>query len=164
MNSEKVKAIKKALEFQRDGLMYLENNCIEIVYCKDILALINELESKNELLRNAKVVYETVDYCAEDLWKAEKQIKELEKENKELLKENEGYRGSYRCAIDKIGELSAERYIKVEQFAEMLKQMPFNIEFTFKESSYEDIKKLANLMKEYLVKYIDETLKEFIVI
>ena len=29
MESEKVKEIKKALEFQRDGLMYLENNCAE---------------------------------------------------------------------------------------------------------------------------------------
>ena len=71
----------------------------------DILTLINELESENkrlrkdnELLRNAKVVYETVDYCYEDLKKAEKRIAELEKENEtktdtiaELLKKQEFY-------------------------------------------------------------------------
>jgi hypothetical protein len=54
MESEKVKEIKKALEFQRDGLIYLENNCVEVVYCKDILTLINELESENEKLKQHK--------------------------------------------------------------------------------------------------------------
>ena len=54
---------------------------------ENLLTLINELESENELLRNAKVVYETVDYCYEDLKKAEKRIAELEKEKKELPKQ-----------------------------------------------------------------------------
>ena len=86
----------------------------------DILTLINELESENEklkkiglndnitvgeylremerlkkdneLLRNAKVVYENVDYCAEDLKKAEKKIAELESENERLRKEKEDLR------------------------------------------------------------------------
>ena len=49
---------------------------------KDRIAL---LEKDNKLLRNAKVVYENVDYCYEDLKKAEKRIAELEKE-KEILK------------------------------------------------------------------------------
>jgi hypothetical protein len=109
------------------------------------------LEKDNELLRNAKVVYETVDYCYEDLKKAEKRIAELEKENGELLKENEGYHGSYRCAIDKIGELSAERYIKVEQFAERLKEK-------YGKSCSEYYPLLLELTSEQL----DETLKEFI--
>lgn len=46
MNSEKVKDIKKALEFQRDSLAYLKDNVVEYVSCKDILTYINELESK----------------------------------------------------------------------------------------------------------------------
>ena len=46
MESEKVKEIKKALEFQRDGLVYLKDNVIEYVSCKDVLTYINELESK----------------------------------------------------------------------------------------------------------------------
>jgi hypothetical protein len=155
MNSEKVKEIKTALECCRHSI---KGGCKDCPYhnpnedCQEFLIwnmedYINELESENETLRNAKVVYETVDYCYEDLKKAEKRIAELEKENGELLKENEGYHGSYRCAIDKIGELSAERYIKVEQFAEMLKE------------------KLVDKIgydRPYVMRKIDETLKECI--
>lgn len=50
---------------------------------------IAKLEKANELLRNAKVVYEIVDYCYEDLKKAEKRIDELEKENKRLKAEKQ---------------------------------------------------------------------------
>lgn len=41
------------MEFQRDGLVYLENNCVEVVYCKDILTLINELEETNKKLKQS---------------------------------------------------------------------------------------------------------------
>ena len=144
-------------------------NCIdftatnEVKEDTDILTLINELESENErlrkdneLLRKAKVVYENVDYCYEDLKKAQDRIAELEKENGELLKENEGYRGSYRCAIDKIGELSAERYIKVEQFAERLKE---KVKALDKWYSEEIIDEHYNGITTH---DIDKTLKEFI--
>ena len=47
MESEKVKEIKKVLEFQRDSLAYLKDNIVEYISCKDILTLINELESDN---------------------------------------------------------------------------------------------------------------------
>ena len=78
-------------------------------------------------------------------------IKELESENEK-----------YKQKLTTNQWVQEIRQYVLKQFAEILKEMPFNIEFTFKESSYEDIKKLANLMKEYSVKYIDETLKEFI--
>ena len=88
MESEKVKEIKKALEDNKtDHLPYIDGCKCKFVEYADILTYINELESENELLRNAKVVYETVDYCYEDLKKAEKRIAELEKEKKELPKQ-----------------------------------------------------------------------------
>ena len=121
----------------------------------DYLRELEKLIKENKLLLNAKVVCESVDYCYEDLKKAEKRIAELEKENGELLKENEGYNGSYRCAIDKIGELSAERYIKVEQFAERLKE---KIKALDKYYSNDIIDMQYNGIT---VNDIDETLKEF---
>lgn len=58
MNSEKVKEIKKALEFQRDSLVYLKDGVVECISCKDILALINELEKESErFVKNFKKNY-----------------------------------------------------------------------------------------------------------
>ena len=84
MESEKAKEIKKALELNEYyAIEYFPKTGEPKVFrFNDILTLINELESENENLRNAKVVYENVDYCAEDLKKAEKRIAELEKEKK----------------------------------------------------------------------------------
>ena len=92
MENEKVKAIKKALQFQRDGLMYLENNCVEVVYCKDILILINELESKNKKLKQHKRELEGGQQdllkVIKEFYKETQQLKdriiELENKNKEL--------------------------------------------------------------------------------
>ena len=82
MESEKVKEIKESLQQEIHLTEYVDSAYSENVrldLLKDVLTLINELESENEILRNAKVVYETVDYCYEDLKKAEKRIAELEK-------------------------------------------------------------------------------------
>jgi hypothetical protein len=156
MESEKVKEIKEILnreveEFQSE-------------FCQEILTLINELESENERLslryRNLEINYnDTWEYYRK--YEVENQqlkdrIAELEKENGELLKENEGYHGSYRCAIDKIGELSAERYIKVEQFAERLKEKIVSMKWAREDTNEKLIKQGAT------IKAIDETLKEFI--
>ena len=175
MNSEKVKEIKKALEQNDDnGIMYEVNDekrTCKFIHHKDILTLINELESENERLQEENSIIKSnppiiadrsvgktiraklIDY--DRLKQFNKSLKdriaELEKENEELLKENEGYHGSYRCAIDKIGELSAEKYIKVEQFAERLKK-----KFCYDCSRYGQ---LCDSECEHL---IDETLKEFI--
>ena len=101
---------------------------------KDRIAL---LEKDNELLRNAKVVYENVDYCYEDLKKAEKRIAELEKENStktdtivDLLKKQEFYEKE-----------------KLKQFAERLKEEGFVI-----------------FMGDIIIRgsKVDEVLKEFL--
>ena len=136
MNSEKVKEIKelllrKAKEYESQTLL-------------DILTLINELESENELLRNEKVVYETVDYCYEDLKKAEKRIAELEKENERLLDSVETVQNNrcvYKCEL-------AKKQLK--QFAERLKG---------KLQDFGDGGEKGAYITE---KDIDETLKEFI--
>ena len=93
MESEKVKEIKKALEFQRDGLAYLDNNCIEIVYCKDILTLINELECENERLSSR---YRNLEINYNDTWE---HYREYEVENQQLK--------------DRIAELEKETAEKV---------------------------------------------------
>ena len=152
--NKKLKQHKRELEGgQRDLLKVIKEFDKENQQLKDRIAL---LEKDNETLRNAKVVYENVDYCYEDLKKAEKRIAELEKENARLLKENEGYHGSYRCAIDKIGELSAERYIKVEQFAERLKE---KLQCVLDGHPEEKGTSSFYAISEY---DIDETLKEFL--
>lgn len=192
MESEKVKEIKKGLEYGiENGKALGFNTKVLGIKAVDILTLINELECENERL-NGKIKdmefvgvgnclscdinekgykdmvkrveleeqnemlnksIEKVNFALQqdhedrERFRARNEelkdrIAELEKENGELLKENEGYHGSYRCAIDKIGELSAERYIKVEQFAEKVAKRLINI----------------NGIKQIL----DETLKEFI--
>lgn len=78
MNIEKVKEIKKVLEFQRDSLVYLKDNVVEYVSCKDILTLINELESENEKLKQHK---RELEGGQRDLLKV---IKEFDKETQQL--------------------------------------------------------------------------------
>jgi rubrerythrin len=83
MESEKIKELKEFIERSAFlGQWYkLANSEVTMM---EVFDYINELESENETLRNAKVVYENVDYCYEDLKKAEKKIAELEKENEIL--------------------------------------------------------------------------------
>ena len=59
--------------------------------------LIHRLQDENEKLRNAKVIHETVDCCAEDLAKANKEIERL---TEELDKEYE-LRKEYMFAYEK---------------------------------------------------------------
>ena len=49
--------------------------------------LIRRLQSENEQLRNAKTIYESVDYCADDLAKALKTIDEQQAEIERLTRE-----------------------------------------------------------------------------
>ena len=58
MNSEKVKEIKKALEdnitaSEHTNLAYIEDYRVKLVAYRDILTLINELESENERLNKS---------------------------------------------------------------------------------------------------------------
>lgn len=113
---------------------------------KELKAQIVELEKGNELLRNAKVVYETVDYCYEDLKKAEKRIAELETKNEVLCVELSRY--TENCIEMKNGTL--------KQFAERLKeQIKAKVEFYNDEVfdyGYNGIREID----------IDETLEEFL--
>jgi hypothetical protein len=106
---------------------------------KDRIAL---LEKENELLRNAKVVYENVDYCYEDLKKAEKRIAELEKEKEETMKA--WYEDREGMFWDGVGEGELKGYKQLKQFAERL------------------IEKKVRLGDRFNIYDIDETLKEFI--
>lgn len=143
MESEKVKEIKEALA-QNSGYIHFFNEyeVLDDVAYTDILTLINELERENETLRNAKVVYETVDYCAEDLRKAQDRIAELETE----IKENAFYSKGYAQGIKNTYEIVVPD--KLKQFAERLKE--------------------KEQIKSWIVSYdeicnaIDETLKEFL--
>lgn len=107
---------------------------------KQLKKRIAELEKDNELLRNAKVVYENVDYCYEDLKKAEKRIAELEKE----IEETPSYSKGYADGIKNTYEAMLPQ--KLENFAERLKEKVYD-SFGDKVIWYNDI---------------DETLKEFI--
>lgn len=126
MEREKVKAIKTEKEYQQ---------------LKDRIAL---LEKDNELLRNAKVVYETVDYCYEDLKKAQDRIAELEKEIKETPSYARGYadgiKNTYKAMLPQ----------KLENFAERLKGKLHDFGDGGEKGAY------------ITEKDIDETLKEFL--
>ena len=165
MNNEKVKEIKKALKFQRDGLMYLENNCAEIVYCKDILTLINELESENERLGDELDLQKMADKAykynmACENGKQIKQISELKEENQQLkdrIAELEKENVIRQNLINDFSEENERLYndihkkeLPLKQFAERLKEHP--------------IMKIYSLHNacERIPKAIDETLKEFI--
>lgn len=159
MESKKVKEIKKALECCRHSI---KGGCKDCPYhnpnedCQEFLIwnmedYINELEKDNERLRSAKVVYETVDYCAEDLRKAQYRIVELEKENAvktntitDLLKKQEFYEKK-----------------KIKQFAERLKEKLDEQKHFYEIASisHRDISLVA-LNTAY--KYLDQTLKEFL--
>lgn len=146
-----MKEIKEALE------CCAESRCKDCPYgkgesvCLDYMAqnaltLINELESENETLHNAKVVYETVDYCAEDLRKAQDRIAELENE----IKENAFYSKGYAQGIKNTYEIVVPD--KLKQFAERLKEKMGVRE-------YMGVKYKQGIFSE---NDIDETLKEFI--
>jgi hypothetical protein len=162
MESEKVKEIKSLLEIfandnEPDGTTRI---------CREALVLINELESENETLRNAKVVYETVDYCYEDLKKAEKRIAELEGEITKLDIINSKLEMDIELLNKQNIDLEIDRDYYQEQFNE---QEDFYVEW-----NKQQLKQFAERLKENfyyegrICRYIidsdvfDETLKEFI--
>lgn len=72
---------------------------------KYALDLIHRLQAENEKLRNSKVIQETVDYCAEDLKKAQAEIEQMEKENEELTI---SYNGVQKQARERCEELQKQ--------------------------------------------------------
>ena len=90
-------------------------NGVKTTLFKSTIALIKELTEENDKLRKAKVVYETVDYCADDLAKA------LE-ENERLKNICNSYALQYGTARDKEVFLRKEREDTVRKFADRLKK------------------------------------------
>lgn len=126
------------------------------------LAFVNDkVIEENETLRNAKVIYETVDYCADDLKKAQDRIAELEDENKSLYDSyHQGYKVGYeygkqdavscdKAETDSQTSETTQSDYKLKQFAERLKEKCND-------------KNAFICSNSITVNDIDETLKEFI--
>ncbi len=63
-----------------------DENCTNRL-SQDALALIKELTEENEMLKKAKYIFSTVDYCADDLAEALEENKRLTEENERLKAE-----------------------------------------------------------------------------
>ena len=151
MESEKVKEIKEALEFQRDSLVYLKDNIVEYISCKDILTYINELESENERLRLERDVL------------IGKKIVEKQKHDKAIIMKID----IQKQLINRIAELEKENETKTDTIANLLKNQEFYETEKLKQFA-ERLKKRAILYSGINVKYeaitgdiIDELLKEY---
>ena len=119
---------------------------------------VEKLKKENEILRNAKVVYETVDYCAEDLRKAQDRIAELEKENKSLYDSyHKGYKVGYeygkqdaisceKAESDSRTNETTQSDYKLKQFVEKFKEKCIR----------------AGIFPAFVANELKETLKEFI--
>ena len=152
MNSEKVKEIKKALEYCYrgcDGECYRNNDNGEDYYdCRDglllvALELINELESENERLMKlqARGGCRVAELGIENQ-QLKDQIAEIEKE----IKENPSYAKGYADGIKNTYEAMLPQ--KLENFIKRLKEKDLSVP----------------LHKDFMIidnKAIDETLKEF---
>lgn len=177
MEIEKVKEIKEALEQNDDnGIMYEVNDqkrTCKFIHCKDILTLINELESENEALqkgvkrlkkRYEETVTKNADECVkkfcettmyheqEKLINENQQLKDriadLEKENTRLDKVVKHFQ-----ELIEDGKLISSEQLK--QFAERLKVKTRVIVDFY--ADHPD--KSFNGISE---KGIDETLEEFL--
>ena len=157
MNSEKVKEIKKALKQNDDnGIMYEVNDqkrTCKFIHHKDILTLINELESENEWLVGK--IKEKNSESADCLLKTQQlkdRIAELGKErvlcdgtNLEQTEENN--------ILEMFCKECKSKTLK--QFAERLKEKAIRRQEFIGELAIDDI--------EYVkTQDIDKTLKEFI--
>ena len=117
-----------------------KQGCVGCAYCEtvnddircrmkkmlcDTLDLIHRLQGENEKMRNAKIVYETVDYCAEDLKKAQEEIERLKKANEKLyyngLNENTARLGDMRT-IERLEDKNAELQKQVDELQDNLSE------------------------------------------
>ena len=181
MESEKVKEIKKALEYAIDmGLVIGKNTMFVNIKLADILTLINELESENEGLKWEKQTLEDKDTLltkvgevVQENQQLKDRIAELESDNKSLQdlcnktyedltkeidrleKENKDYYdrlNNLQTYIDNHEEIwKGNTKIQLQQFAERLKEKAKNL-------------KLGSVeVHNFLwLNDIDRTLKEFI--
>lgn len=122
------------------------------------------LELAEELLKHYQPkppegsVVLTKDEWAEYVELRNSEVGELVKENRELGKQCLDWMKLYHKQLTKTDEARKET---AKEFAEKMKTINFDIDFTFKQSSFEDVKKVINLMFNYLMDYIDEIAKQF---
>ena len=137
--NERLSAIQGSINCDLEYLHEkLTNAEIEVDDYKDRIDL---LEEENETLRNAKVVYETVDYCAEDLRKAQDRIAELEKElEKEQI-------NNINCDIEL--QYKEKRIAELEKGNEALS---FAVNQGFNDCQSKTLKQFAERLKEKIQK------------
>lgn len=173
MESEKVKEIKKALECNADyehydKLSYIDGYKCKLVAYRDILTLINELESENE---NLSAIVKAQKYCVTPKHCLEvKALKDriAELENTDYYKKIEKKKEELLCkeyGLIKYEKEIVGKYLK--QFTERLKEKFNDTEYRAKTKrktiSVEELKAQMDwILHEVVSKNIDETLKEFI--
>ena len=143
MESEKVKEIKKALEYNilsefMNRLPYADEfNKLKMVSFEDILTLINELESENAYKQEHI-----------ELW-----FKKNEEKKNRIAELETLCNKTYEDLTKEIDRLEKEKTEQLKQFAEKLKKKSFD------KNPFND---WAGSTYVVLVKDIDELLKEFI--
>ncbi len=144
MESEKVKEIKKIVRYFADK--YMTAQCIGVPKRElfaEILTLINELESKNERLKQSN---KNILFVNEQVIEENKKLKDRIAELENTIKNNLQYAKGYGEGVKATVEVAYPK--KLNEFAERLKE----------KSAYSFI-----FGKKFIVeKDIDETLKEFI--
>ena len=171
MESEKVKEIKKALEFCTSlkkrcrDCDYNEIGCYKLL--KDSLTLINELESENERLKWEKQTLEDKDTLLA-------KVGEMVQENQQLkdrIAELEALcNKTYEDLTKEIDRLEKERGDQLKQFAERLKEKLE--EYRLENEYFTEHEPNSNLWQMNSSVFcievtqdgglVDETLKEFI--
>ena len=176
MESEKVKEIKKALEQNDDnGIMYEVNDqkrICKFIHHKDILTLINELESENDTLhtnlceyrRENKELGSVISIANEreyrkkfnDEWRKEYQ-KELDKQGNGHIAGHPDFDLVYKLYFeqkDRIAELENTDYYKeIEKKKEDLLCKEYGLIKYEKEIAGKYLKQFAERLKEKLEKY-----------
>lgn len=155
MESEKVKEIKKAIEYNSvsefmNRLPYADEfNKLKMVSFDDILTLINELESENEKIKqSAKNLAFVNEKVIDENQKLKDRIAELENTIKNNLQYAKGYGDGVKATV----EVAYPK--KLNEFAERLKEKG--------QKSFINVGGLTASAKSVTLHDIDKTLKEFI--
>ena len=170
MDSEKVKEIKKALEQNDDnGIMYEVNDkkrICKFIHHKDVLTIINELESENKELRVVTDIANERAYRKKftDEWRKEYQ-KELDKEGKGYIAGHPDFDLVYKLYFeqkDRIAELEKENdelKVDIKNSIDMQKQMLDGFKNTTKEVEENLAREIPNLLKRFAERLIDKKIK-----
>ena len=169
MNSEKVKEIKKGLECCSNTTLdccngcpyFIEGkfNCFETKLLKDVLNLINELESENKELRVVTDIANEREYRKKftDEWRKEYQ-KELDKQGEGHIAGHPDFDLVYKLYFeqkDRIAELERENdELKgdLKNSIDMQKQMLDGFKTATKEVEENLAREIPNLLKQFAEK------------